>query len=97
VETTAFELAEHQIGERRKKMNTENNQQSPAIATRGGVASDDKSKGAEFGDWQDSAEGNDVAASEPAPVVSSHVATDRGGTAHDDRAKEFEVFDEPKA
>jgi hypothetical protein len=78
-------------------MNTDNNQQSPAITTKSGVASDDKSKGADFGDWQGSSDGNEVAASEPEPVATSHFATERSGTAQDDRAKEFEVFDEPKA
>lgn len=78
-------------------MNTDNNQQSPARTTKSGVASDDKSKGADLDDLQGSGGGNEVTASEPEPVTTNSSAAERGGSALDDRAKEFEVFDEPKA
>jgi hypothetical protein len=78
-------------------MSTDNNQQSPTITTKNGVASDDKSKGADFSDSQGSGGGNEVPVSEPEPVTTSHFAAERGGSALDDRAKEFEVFDHPKA
>jgi hypothetical protein len=78
-------------------MNTDNNQQSPAITTKSGVASDDKSKGADLSDWQGSGGANEVTASEPKPVTTSHSPAERGGSALDDRAKEFEVFDDPQA
>jgi hypothetical protein len=78
-------------------MSTDNKEQGSreTIQTRSGVASDDKSKGGDFAQMQASA-GNDASASEAASVATSHGVAERGGSAIDDRSKDFEVLD-PKA
>ena len=79
-------------------METDNKEQgsSETIQTKNGVAIDDKSKGAESGAWQGSNGGN-ACVSEPDRVTTGQVTTERGGSAIDDRSKDFEVFDHPKA
>jgi len=69
-------------------METDNKEQgsSGTIQTKNGVAIDDKSKGM----------GN-ACVSEPDRVTTGQVTTERGGSAIDDRSKDFEVFDHPKA
>ena len=76
-------------------METDNKEQGSS-ETKNGVASDDKSKSAQFGARQGSAGGN-ACVPEPDMVTTGQVTTERGGSAIDVRSKDFEVFDHPKA
>ena len=79
-------------------MSTDNKEQgsSATVHTKSGVASDDKSKGGDSGAWQGPGGGN-ACVSEPGTVTTGQVTAERGGSAVDDRSKDFEVFDDPKA
>ena len=67
------------------------------IETKNGAASDDKSKSGESLASQGPAGGNDASVCEPDTVTTNQITAERGGSAIDDRSKDFEVFDHPKA